>query len=246
MIRVKQKDLDYKSGLGYQRFKEIEENKQALENQQKLNKAVDYILSKQGIKKPTIVEKHEAMRKVFDKSAKELKQRQNMQMQKVSRKMDKQMKLITSMYAKNKLDDLKPKIKESSIKQMASLASPVQSGESTLPKALLPPTSIPKGIEKNTMTDMENLAKSTMYVRMTQTPKTKGKSQKTQTRNISNVQNLINKFENKESQTDKKKLGRPPNSELIKKAGQKQQKKILDFMASNPSPSTPASMTKIK
>ena len=200
MIRVKQKDLDYKSGLGYQRFKEIEENKKALENQQKLNKAVDYILSKQGIKKPTTAEKHEAMRKVFDKSAKELKQRQNMQMQKVSRKMDKQMKLITSMYAKNKLDELKPRIKESSVKQMASLASPIKSGESTLPKAILPPTTTPKGIVKNTVNEMEKLIKQ----------------------------------------------GRPSNLDVAIKQGKKQEKKILDFMASNPSPSTPPSMTKLK
>jgi hypothetical protein len=201
MIRVKQKDLDYKSGLGYQRFKEIEENKKALENQQKLNKAVDYILSKQGIKKPTIVEKHEAMRKVFDKSAKELKQRQNMQMQKVSRKMDKQMKLITSMYARNKLNELKPKIKESSVKQMASLASPMQSGEATLPKAILPPTTIPYGIVQNRVSEMEKLVK---------------------------------------------KGGRPSQQVMAQRQGQKQEKKILDFMASNPSPSTPPSMTKIK
>lgn len=134
-IRVKLQPLDT-TGLGYQRAKQIADNKAEQANKERLNRAIDVILRKENIKSPTIQEKEEARQKLMDDMASKIATQQKNDLLNVA---------TTLLGAK------KPRVaskqwgapKVSTIRQKAKLNSKTPFESETLPPALLPPTTYP-------------------------------------------------------------------------------------------------------
>lgn len=132
-VSYKRKALDT-SGLGFQRAKEIETIKAQQVKDEKLNRALDAILRQENIKKPSLQEKQEAMKKLMDDTANNIIAKQKNELLRVSTNM------LTDI---NKPKPRKPRVPRASIKQKVLLNSPATFKSEPLPNALLPPTTYP-------------------------------------------------------------------------------------------------------
>lgn len=144
-VSIKKKPLDT-SGLGYQRAKEIESIKAQQATSEKLNRALDAILRKENIKKPSMQEKQEAYKKLMDDTTNNIIASQKNELMKASQD------LLTEL---NKPKPRKPRIPKASIQQKVLLNSPTTFKSEALPDALLPPTTQPEGIVKSTIKKFE-------------------------------------------------------------------------------------------
>jgi hypothetical protein len=144
-VSYKKRALDT-SGLGYQRAKEIESNKAQQATNEKMNRALDAILRKENIKKPTMQEKQEAQKKLMDDTAQNIITNQRNDLMQASKDLLNQM---------NQPKPRKPRIPKASIKQSVLLNSPATFKSEPLPSALLPPTTKPEGIVKSTVKKFE-------------------------------------------------------------------------------------------
>jgi hypothetical protein len=129
-VSYKKRTLDT-SGLGYQRAKEIESMKAQQATDEKLNRALDAILRKENIKKPTMQEKQEAYKKLMDDTTNKIITNQNNQLMSVAKSM-----MQSSATPKPKTS----RVPIASIKKKVALNSPTPFKSEPLPQALLPPT----------------------------------------------------------------------------------------------------------
>lgn len=131
------------SGLGYQRAKEIESIQAQQAKDEKLNRALDAILRKESITKPSQQEKQQAYKQLMDDTANNIIANQKNEMLRVSTN------LLSEI---NKPKPRKPRVQSSSIKQKVLLNSPATFKSEALPPALVPPTTYP-----NYVGDIKNI-----------------------------------------------------------------------------------------
>lgn len=132
-VSIKRRALDT-SGLGFQRAKEIESIKAQQAKDEKLNRALDAILRKESITKPSQQEKQEAYQKLMTDTANNIIANQKNELLRVSTD------LLSEI---NKPKPRKPRVPRTTIKQKVLLNSPATFKSEALPPALLPPTTYP-------------------------------------------------------------------------------------------------------
>lgn len=132
-VPIKRRTLDT-SGLGYQRAKDIESMKAQQAKDEKLNRALDAILRKESIAKPSQQEKQEAYKKLLTDTANEITTKQKNDLLSVASD------LLTDI---KKPKPRKPRVPSSNIRQKVLLNSPATFKSEALPPALLPPTTYP-------------------------------------------------------------------------------------------------------
>ena len=140
-IKVKSQPLDA-SGLGYQRYKEIEATKSKQAKDEKMERVLDAILRNENITRPTQQQKLEAKKKLFDDASQQIVDKQREQLMNVANNMMTQM---------NAPKPRKPTVPRTTIKSKVALNTPSTSmfTSEPLPSALLPPTTTPDGIVKS-------------------------------------------------------------------------------------------------
>jgi hypothetical protein len=143
-ISYKRISLDT-SGLGYQRAKEIESIKAQQASDEKLNRALDAILRKENITKPSMQEKQEAYKKLMDDTANKIITSQKNDLLRVSTD------LLSDI---NKPKLRKPRVPRTTIKDKVLLNSPATFKSEALPPAILPPTTYPDYVG-----DIKNIVK---------------------------------------------------------------------------------------